>query len=69
MTFLQLRAWLLGHKCQDSIEEVAVGRKKYFKMPEGFFNSTKEEQSKFIEKVVAPRTLQALHKHQMLSLL
>ena len=29
-----------------------VGKKKYFKMPEGFFDSTKEEQSKFIEKVI-----------------
>ena len=37
---------------EDSIEEVAVGKKKYFKMPEGFFDSTKEEQSKFIEKVI-----------------
>lgn len=37
---------------EDSIDEVAVGKKKYFKMPEGFFDSTKEEQSKFIEKVI-----------------
>jgi hypothetical protein len=35
-----------------TIEEVAVGNKKYFKMPEGFFDSTQEEQSKFIEKVI-----------------
>lgn len=37
---------------EDSLEEIAVGKKKYFKMPEGFFESTEEEQSKFIEKVI-----------------
>ena len=36
----------------DSIEGVAAGKKKYFKMSDGFFDSTKEEQSKFIEKVI-----------------
>jgi hypothetical protein len=37
---------------EDSIDGVTVGKKKYFKMPEGFFDSTKAEQSKFIEKVI-----------------
>lgn len=37
---------------EDSVEEVAVGKKKYFKLPEGFFDSSEEEQSKFIEKVI-----------------
>lgn len=36
----------------DSIEEVVVGKKKFFKMPEGFFQSSDAEQSKFIEKVI-----------------
>lgn len=37
---------------EDSVEEVADGKKKYFKLPEGFFDSSEEEQSKFIEKVI-----------------
>ena len=37
---------------EDSIEELAVGKKQYFKMPEGYFDSTEEEQSKFTEKVI-----------------
>jgi hypothetical protein len=36
----------------DSIDEVAVGKKKYFKMPDGFFESSEQDQSKFIEHVI-----------------
>jgi len=33
-------------------DEIAIGKKKYFKMPEGYFDSTEEQQSEFIEKVI-----------------
>jgi len=36
----------------DSIDGVAVGKKKYFKMPDGFFESPEQDQSKFIEHVI-----------------
>ena len=37
---------------EDSIEDIAVGKKKYFKMPDGFFESSEQDQSKFIEHVI-----------------
>jgi hypothetical protein len=37
---------------ENSIEEKSGGKKKYFKMPEGFFESSEAEQSKFIETVI-----------------
>jgi hypothetical protein len=36
----------------DSIEELALGEKKYFQMPDGFFESSEKDQSKFIEHVI-----------------
>ena len=37
---------------EDSTEEISVGKKKFFKIPEGFFNSDEKKQSEFIEQVI-----------------
>lgn len=42
----------------DALDEIAVGKKKYFKMPVGYFDSSEQEQSKFIEKVIESITLE-----------
>jgi hypothetical protein len=43
---------LSGGPKEDSIDEVAMGKKKYLKMPEAFFDSSEAEQSEFIEMVI-----------------
>ena len=36
----------------ESIDEIAVDKKKYFKIPDGFFDSSEQDQSKFLEHVI-----------------
>jgi hypothetical protein len=41
---------------EDSIEGIAFGKKEFFRIPEGFFDSDEKHQSKFIEQVIESST-------------